>query len=157
MKVRTERLETLRVAHAHASGDKPEDDAYKKLMEWAERKGLSKKGARLFGRNTYPTNKPEPHGYEFFLTVGQDVKPEGDIDISEVSGGLYAVLRFTNLDGIGEAWQQLWHLIEESKYKHVGWKKGEHGWVNGFEEHLSWRENKPTNEWVFDLWVQLKE
>ncbi len=24
--------------------------------------------ARLFGRNTYPTMRPEPHGYALFLT-----------------------------------------------------------------------------------------
>jgi hypothetical protein len=51
----------------------------------------------------------------------------------------------------------LWKWIEESGYEHVGWQKGEHGWVNGFEEHLNWDEQKPQNEWIFDLWVQLKE
>jgi DNA gyrase inhibitor GyrI len=157
MEVRIEKLGTLRAAHAYALSDTPEDDAYKKLMEWVERKGLSKKGVRLFGRNTYPTDNPEPHGYEFFLTISPDVRPEGDIDVKEVPGGLYAVLRFKNLGKIREAWQQLWQWIDESKYEHVGWKKGEHGWVDGFEEHLNWHENKPQNEWTFDLWVQVKE
>ena len=30
------------------------------MMAWA--KGLLEKGARVFGRNTYPTDKPEPNG-----------------------------------------------------------------------------------------------
>jgi DNA gyrase inhibitor GyrI len=129
------------------------------MREWARSNGLMKEsgGARLFGRNTYPTDKPEPHGYEFYLTIGPDLEPEGDIEATEIPGGLYAVLRFKNLNRIGEAWEELWKWIKESRYEHVGWKKGEHGWVNGYEEHLNWYEGKPPTEWIFDLWVQLKE
>ncbi len=162
MEVRLERLETMRAAYTHVLSDTPEEDAGKKIMEWAKPKGLLQKGvgARLFGRNTHPTDNPEPHGYEFFLTVGPDVEPEGDIEVREIPGGLYAVLRFKNLDNIGKAWKHLWNWIKESEHEHIGWKKGEHGWVNGFEEHLNWFECyqfKPPSEWIFDLWVQLKE
>ncbi|MCW4026010.1 MAG: GyrI-like domain-containing protein [Candidatus Bathyarchaeota archaeon] len=159
MEVRVERLETMRAAYTHVLSDNPEKDAGKKIMEWAKPKGLLEKdsGARLFGRNTYPTDNPEPHGYEFYLTVGPDIEPEGDIEIKEIPDGLYATLRFKDLNNIGEAWRYLWKWIKESKYEHTGWQKGEHGWVNGFEEHLNWYEQKPQNEWIFDLWVQLKE
>ena len=107
--------------------------------------------------HAYPTNNPEPHGYEFFLKVEPDIEAEKDIAIDEIPGGLYAVLRFKNLFKIQEAWQHLWKWITESEYEHVGWKKGKHGWVNGFEERLDWYETKPPNEWTFDLWVKLKE
>jgi len=159
MEVRVERLKAMRATYTHALSDTPEEDAGKKIMGWAKPKGLLEKGsrARLFGRNTYPTDNPEPHGYEFFLTVGPDIEPEGEIEIKEIPGGLYAVLRFKDLNHIGEAWSYLWKWIEESEYEHIGWQKGEHGWVNGFEEHLNWYEQKPQNEWIFDLWVQLKE
>ena len=70
LKVRIERLETLRAAHVHVQSETPEEDAWKKMESWAKPKGLFEKGARVFGRNTYPTDNPEPHGYEFFLTVG---------------------------------------------------------------------------------------
>jgi len=38
------------------------------MEAWAKPKGLLEKdiGTRVFGRNTYPTDNPEPHGYEFF-------------------------------------------------------------------------------------------
>ena len=159
MEVRLERLETMRAANTHVLSDSPEEDAWKKIEAWAKPKGLLEKGVgtRVFGRNTYPTDNPEPHGYEFFVTVGLDIEPEGDVVIKEIPGGLYAVLRFENLDSIGKAWQHLWKWFEDSEYEHIGWKKGEHGWVDGFEEHLNWYEEKPPNEWVFDLWVQLKE
>jgi len=159
MKVRLERLKTMRAFYTHAFSDTPEEDARKRILEWAKSKGLMEKsiGARLFGRNAYPTDKPEPHGYEFYLIVDSDIKPEGDIKTREIPGGLYAVLRFKNLYKIREAWEKMWKWIEESEYEHVGWKKGEHGWVDGFEEHLNWQEEKPQTEWTFDLWVQLKE
>lgn len=156
--VRLERLETMRTAYTHVFSGTPEEDAWKKMEAWAKPKGLLEEGAgtRVFGRNTYPTDNPEPHGYEFFLTVGPDIEPEGDIEIRKIPGGLYAVLRFKNLDNIGKAWEHLWKWIKESEYDHVGWQKGEQGWVNGFEEHLNPLEKSPK-EWVFDLWVQLKE
>ena len=158
MEVRLERLETMRAAYTHALSDTPEEDAMKKMLDWIKTKGLMEKasGFRFFGRNTYPTDKPEPHGYEIYLTVNRDIEPEGDVETKEIEGGLYAVLRFKNLYKIGEAWVKLWKWIEESEHEHVGWKKGEHGWVNGFEEHLNWREEKPRTEWEFDLWVKLK-
>lgn len=157
MEVRLERLRAMRAAHIHVLSDASEEDAGKKILEWAERKGLFGEDVRLFGRNTYPTDDPEPHGYEFFLTVGPDIMPEGEIDIQEIPGGLYAALRFENLDKIGDAWRKLWKWIEESKYEFIGWRKGEHGWIDGYEEHVNWQEKKPQTEWIFDLRVQLKE
>ncbi len=160
MEVRIERLEIMPAVYVHVLSDTPEDDAVKKIIEWAEARGLHERRVvkpRLFGRNTYPTDNPEPHGYEFYLTVSPDIEPEEDIEIAKIDSGLYAVLRFKNLEKIGEAWQHLWDWIKESEYEHLGWKKGKHGWVNGFEEHLNWYEQKPQNEWIFDLWVQLKE
>lgn len=159
MKVRVERLETMYCACVHVLSETPEEDAWKKMEAWAGPKELLEKsvGTRVFGRNTYPTNDPEPHGYEFLLTVKPDIKPEGGIKIKKIPGGLYAVLRFKNLDNMGKAWRALWEWIEESEYDHIGWQKGDHGWCNGFEEHLNWYEKKPTTGWIFDLWVQLKE
>ena len=158
MEVRLERLETMRAAYVHAFSETPEEDAWRKMVAWAKPKGLLEEGlgTRVFGRDTYPTDKPEPHGYEFFLTVGPDVEPEGDIDIREIPGGLYAALRFKGLNNIKDAWERMWSWIDESDYEYIGWKKGEYGWCNGFEEHLNPLEES-MKDWIFDLWVQLKE
>ena len=40
----------------------------------------------------------------------------------------------------------------------VGVVKGPHGWVNSaYEELLDWQQQKPPTEWLFRLWVQLRE
>ncbi|KAB2947242.1 MAG: Bacterial transcription activator, effector binding domain [Candidatus Methanoperedens nitroreducens] len=96
-------------------------------------------------------------GYEFFLTVGRDIESDGDIDMRQIPGGLYVVLRFKNLENIGNAREHLWNWIKENKYEYIGMRKGDHGWFNGFEEQINWHEGMPPNEWVFDLWVQLRE
>jgi len=159
MKPRLERLQTMRAVYVHASGAKPEEDAQQKILNWAKFKELlDKPGLRLFGRNTYPTENPEPHGYECYLTLSKELEAYWDsIETKDVPGGLYATLRFTDLTRIGEAWKTLWEWIRKSGYIQVGLTKGQHGWVNGFEEHVNWQEMKPPNEWIFDLWVKLKE
>jgi hypothetical protein len=111
----------------------------------------------VFGRNTCPTDAPEPHGYEVFLTVSPAVEPTDDVAIGAIPGGLYAALRFTDISTIGAAWRRLWDWIAASEYDHVGLTRGEHGGVNGYEERLDWREPNSPSKWTFDLWVQLHE
>jgi len=36
-------------------------------------------------------------------------------------------------------------------------QKMDYDWCNGFEEQINWYEGMPPSEWVFDLWVQLRE
>ena len=158
MEVRIEKLGTLRAAVAHSSSSTPEEDAAQKIMAYGTANGLmGKSGVRLFGRNTYPTEKPQPHGYEFYLTIPYDVQTDGDIETSHIPGGQYAVLRFKNLGNIGFAWKRLWTWIEQNGHEHADWQKTAHGWAGGLEEQVNWQEQKPPTEWVFDLWVKLKE
>ena len=157
--VQIKRIETMRAVYSYAFSDTPEQDAWIHIETWAKPKGLltKEKGTRLFGRNTYPTDNPEPHGYELYVTVDDEVKPEGNIKVGEIPGGLYIVLMSTKLIGMGDAWRYLWKWLEESECEFIGWKKGEHGWVNGYEEYLNPFEDKPTSEWLFNLWIPVKD
>lgn len=94
MDVRLERLDTMRCISTHASSATPEENAGKRIIAWAKARGLHEKRVRprLFGRNTYPTDNPEPHGYECYLTVSLEMEPESDMEIAEIEGELYAVL-----------------------------------------------------------------
>lgn len=154
-----EKRESLKAVFVYAFTETPEEDAWKKIQKWAGPKGLlsKEKGTRIFGRNTYPTDKPEPHGYELYITVNESVKESRMIMTGEIPGGLYAVLKFTSLEGMAQAWPSLWKWLKKSKYEFSGWRKGEHGWVNGYEEYLNPFEEKPPNEWKFNLMIPIKE
>jgi DNA gyrase inhibitor GyrI len=158
MDIRLERLKTMLAVHTHVLSDTPEEDAGKRIQDWARSNGLfGNMRCRLFGRNTYPTDNPESHGYEFYLTIQPAMELTSDMDTGIIPGGLFAVLRFKNLERMGEAWKKMWRWIEANEHEYVGWTKGDYGWVNGFEEHINWQTDKPITEWIFDLWVHLKE
>lgn len=160
MEGRIERLTAVHAVYIHSYGDNSGETAAKQIVEWASTNGLiGKVTTRLFGRNTYPIDKIHPTGYECYLTV-DDVKEKRNyagVELRELPAGLYAVLRFRDPRNIDFAWKKLWDWIEENGYEYAGWKKGEYGWVNGLEEYVNWQEQKFPTEWLFDLWVAIKE
>jgi len=151
-------LKPLKAAYVYSLSATPEEDALNRIIEYAKVNNLPNKGSRLFGRNIYPTNKPEPHGYEYYLTVEGTIKTEGEVVTNEVPGGAYAVLEVKNICNLTEGWQKLFSRVETNRHQPVGVAKGEHGWANSaFEELVDWLQEKPPSNWVFRLWVQLKE
>ena len=157
--IAVEEREPLNAMVTHALSETPEEDTWKTIQSWAgPRRLLTKeKGTRLFGRNTYPTKEPEPHGYQLYITVEEPMEPTENITPGEVPGGLYAVLRSTSIEGMAQAWPALWKWLEESQYQFTGWEKGEHGWVNGLEEHLNPFDGLPPEEWLFNLMIPVKK
>jgi DNA gyrase inhibitor GyrI len=158
-KITIEYCKPLKAMYTYVFSETPEEDAWKILQSWAQPKGLLNKemGTRIFGRNTYPTDEPEPHGYELYITVDKQQKSDENIMMGEVPGGLYAILKSTSLAEISNAWPFLWKWLEESEYEFTGWIKGEHGWVNGFEEHLNPFDDKAPNEWLFNLMIPIRK
>jgi DNA gyrase inhibitor GyrI len=126
-------LPPSRVASVHAYGPSPESSAWEKLVAWAEPQGLleEREAHRIFGfDNPSPSAGSPNYGYEFWIVVGPDVEPEGEIKIVEFSGGRYAVARCEtrgNLEKIGETWKAL-----------VAWREGggygqaHHQWLEEF-------------------------
>jgi DNA gyrase inhibitor GyrI len=90
------RLEAMRVASAYGYGNNPEEIAWGKMAAWAQSKGFlaDSTGHPIFGfNNPYPMTGMSRYGYEFWMKVGTEVEPEGDIRINEFLGGTYAVTR----------------------------------------------------------------
>ncbi|MFW9938838.1 MAG: GyrI-like domain-containing protein [Candidatus Thorarchaeota archaeon] len=160
--IKLERLKSMRAVYFYALSDTPEEDAWKKAESWAKNSGLFKtsKKPRIFGRNIYPTENPEPHGYGYFITITPDTKIEKAISIRIIPGGLYAVARCEGFEEIGKQWELLWKWVNQSKYKYIGETKSEYGFELGFEEHLNWYPfmvEKSTKTPIFDLMLQLCE
>lgn len=153
LKVRIVRLEPMRVASVHALGASPERDALGKLLAWAEPKGLlsDHETHRIFGfDNPNPSPGSPNYGYEFWITVGPEVEPEGEVRIQDFDGGLYAVTRCQGVSNIGATWKTLGTWVEDSKYR-----SARHQWL---EEHIGPADAPQDEEaLVLDLFFPIAE
>jgi len=152
--VRIMKLEPMRVASFLGFGKSPERDAFDQLFAWARPRGLLdiREKHRVFGfDNPGPSTGSPNYGYEVWIEVDPQTKPEGDVKILDFGGGLYAVTRCEvpkgQLDAIGAGWKRLVAWREDSKYKCGG-----HQWL---EESLS--EEVPGAEFVLDLHLPITE
>lgn len=107
-------LASMRIASAYGFGTNPEEVAWKRLCAWAKPKGYLAdlhKNIVLGFNNPYPTAEHPRYGYEFWVKVGAEAEPEGDIRIEEFFGGTYAVARCEVMGhpetNVPAAWQAL--------------------------------------------------
>ena len=151
LQVRIVKLEAMRVASAWGFGQGPEIKAWKNLEAWAKPKGLLDGPAehRIFGfNNPNPSAGSPNYGYEFWIAVGPDVEPKGEIKVKDFNGGLYAVTRCKGVENIHPTWQKLVTWLEDSKYRGA-----HHQWL---EEHLS-EIDAPPDELLIDLYAPVVE
>ena len=152
--VRIITLPPMHVAAFHAFGPGPEMDAWAKLEAWAKPRGYMDKAAarRIFGfNNPDPTPGSPNYGYEFWITVGPEVKEEEGVKIKQFAGGLYAVTICPVRDAwqdIPAAWKKLVAWAESSKYR-----MARHQWL---EEHLT-APGDPSVQFVLDLHMPIAE
>jgi DNA gyrase inhibitor GyrI len=152
--VRIVRLDPFRVASVHAFGQQPEDEAWNKLEAWAGPRGLRESPEQhpVFGFNNPSPSPGSPnYGYEFWITVGPEIEPEGEVEIKEFEGGLYAVLRW---DGRGDpnesipaSWKKLVAWRENSRYH-----AARHQWL---EEHH--KSDEEGVDFMLDLYLPIAE
>lgn len=129
-KVEIVELEPMRVASAQAVSETPENDAWEKMRAWAEPKGLLEdlENHPVFGfNNPDPSPGQKEYGYEFWIRVGSDIKPEGEITIKDFEGGLYAVTtcnlreeiesEFFKKEGFLESWKNIVDWVKSSEYE----------------------------------------
>lgn len=149
LNVRIVEMGPMRVASAHGFGASPEVLAWKKILDYAEAKGLNFEDTRFFGFNDPNPSPGSPnYGYEQWMVVGEDVEGEGEVVIKEIPARRYAVLRCESLDVIGQRWQQLVTWFEDSPYR-----KPAH--YHQCLEELLTAPDAPYEEYVFDLYLPI--
>ena len=153
--VRIVSLPPIRVASFHAFSSTPEFDAWKKAYAWAKAHDCWQEApaTRIFGfNNPDPAAGSPNYGYEFWVTVGTQVLPDGEVKIKDFPGGMYAVLRCDVYGDPGEiiprTWQKLVKWFETSHHIH-----GTHQWL---EEHLL-RGESNQGGFVLDLYLPITE
>jgi DNA gyrase inhibitor GyrI len=155
IEVRIVKLPPMRVASVHGFGREPENQAHEKLRAWAGPRGYldDPEHHRIFGfNNPNPSPGSPNYGYELWITVGPEVKPEGEVRILGFAGGLYAVTGLLEVGDpyvtIPDAWKRLHKWCEDSKYKF-----GTHQWL---EEHLPAKDTT-WGQWTLDLYLPIAE
>ncbi|MBI5667609.1 MAG: GyrI-like domain-containing protein [Chloroflexi bacterium] len=149
--VRLVELPPMRVASVLGFGAEPEALAWRKLMAWAEPRGLLRvqPEPRIFGfNNPSPTPGSPNYGYEFWITIDPEVESDDSVTVKDFSGGLYAVTRCKGVETIYNTWQQLVAWLETSPYK-----PAKHQWL---EEHINVGADVPPEELVLDLYLPVK-
>lgn len=150
LQVKIIRLDAMRIVSFNGFGESPEGQALEKLHFWAEKNDLH---GRVFGfNNPNPSVGSPNYGYEVWMAVNEDVQPEGEGQVVEFEGGLYAVLRCPVVrpwEDIPEAWQKLVSWLDASQYSH-----GAHQWL---EEHIDPQNGQDGVEFTLDLYLPVRE
>ncbi|WP_346931202.1 MerR family transcriptional regulator [Clostridium sp.] len=105
-------LPDMRVAVCNVISTSPEDEALKKVLDWAELENLMGT-ARIFGFNTtaYSPGCTE-YGWAACVTVPEQVVLPEYLEEKRLPGGLYASLNSTN--EVYDSWQTLMRLLKEN-------------------------------------------
>jgi len=150
LEVRIVDLKPFTYISALGFGPSPEGIAHKKIADFLKAHNLLEgygETRRHFGfNNPNPSAGSPNYGYEIWVEVDEDVKPEGDLSKGTFSGGLYAVTRMTNVETIGEVWHKLVAWRESSPYKHA-----KHQWLENLFNPL---EPDPR-KLIFDLYLPI--
>jgi DNA gyrase inhibitor GyrI len=135
IKVEVIDLEPLRFASFYSFGPSPEFIAFEKLEKWAKPLGYldDRDKHRIFGfNNPNPSAGSPNYGYEFWIEVGPEIEPDGDMRLIEFKGGKYAVTSCPvpedDIEVISTTWHKLATWLEDSPYRY-----GSHQWL---EKHL---------------------
>ena len=146
--VRIETLPPMRVARFHASGRRPEAEAWGKLRLWAEPHGLLKDSTAhpVFGfNNPSPARAGEDYGYEFWIRIGSETRVESGIATQDFPGGGYAVTTVRGFPNPG-SWMQLLEWV----------RNGPHRYRRTHELERPHNPLAPESEMIFDLYLPVE-
>ncbi len=93
MEVRIVYLPPAEVASYQYVGENPEDSAGEMILEFIRKTGLAgiKPDFRLYGfNNPSPSEGQKEYGYEFWVTIPEDMEVEAPLKKKHFDGGLYA-------------------------------------------------------------------
>lgn len=151
--VRLVTLDPLRVASSYGFGSEPEGQAWAGILSWCQQH-ISEGELphhRFFGfNNPSPTPGSPNYGYEQWVTTDPQAQPEGNIQVKDFPGGLYAVTRCTGIPSIPPTWQRLVAWLDDHPFR-----LGSHQWL---EECLTPQamlggSEPDIEQMVFDLYM----
>lgn len=140
--VRIVHLPAATVAAAHCMGPDPEDRAGAMIARFARENRLweTESTMRLYGFN-HPSPPPEggEYGYEFWLTIPEDMEVSAPLEKKRFPGGTYAAhcIQMGNF----QEWAWLAQWVEESGEYTADGSGTPEDMFGGLEEHLNYYEH----------------
>ena len=125
------------VAASHYIGENPEDVAGDKLEAFIRDNHLVelKPDFRVYGfNNPSPEKQDEPYGYEFWVTIPENLEVSGPLIKKEFSGGLYAAHCIKM--GDFHEWGLFMEQMKASKEYEIEWREP-FGMGGCLEEHIN--------------------
>ena len=160
--VRIVHLPAATVAAAHYVGPDPEDHAGKMIGDFARENRLWETGSsvRLYGFN-HPNPPPEggEYGYEFWVTIPEDMEVPAPLEKKRFPGGTYAAhcIQMGNF----HEWQWLFGWAYESTEYEINGSGTPEDMYGCLEEHLNYYDHvQETPEGVctqLDLLIPVKK
>ncbi len=137
MDVRIIYLPPSKIASYRYIGDSPEDVAKKVIYTFIRESNLPeiKPDFRLYGfNNPSPQEGQKEYGYEFWVTIPEDMEVKTPIEIKQFDGGLYAAhcINFGDFD----EWETFVNLMMNNHEYEVQWREPE-GMGGCLEEELN--------------------
>ncbi len=137
MDIRVVYLPPAIVAASHYVGKSPEDVAKERMYQFIREKNLPvcKPDFRLYGfNNPSPENGQEEYGYEFWVTVPEDMEVEAPMVKKKFQGGLYAAHAIKM--GDFHEWGPFVEQVHKSEEYEPNWREPE-GMGGALEEELN--------------------
>lgn len=162
MNVRYIYLPPMTVAAAQHTGPNPEDVSGKILDDFVKETDLAEKmpGLRVLGFNNPSPEKPDDvYGYEFWVTIPEDMDVPAPLVKKQFAGGLYAAHAIKM--GDFHEWGSFTERMQNDPQYEIQWREP-FGMGGCFEEHLNapGYYQKPEDERDFsqlDLLIPIKE
>jgi hypothetical protein len=149
------------VASIHMIGDRPEDRASAVLCQFVETTGIArvKPDFRYYGFTHLNGTNDDDHGYEYWVTIPEDMDLHPPMTKKCFTGGLYAA--HTIVFGDFEKWHWLWEWVENNPQFEIN--LGDPECMDGsIEEHLNYfnqynLKNFDKDKFQMDLLIPIKE
>ena len=147
------------VASSHYIGDEPENHAAAGLQKFVEQSGLldKKPDIRVYGFNNPNPQGNEEYGYEFWVTIPDDMEA-GELEKKQFAGGLYAA--YSIKMGDFHLWQPFFEWVQSSE--EYDFEPREPLSMGGtMEEHLNaynfYKKDGNKDYMQLDLLIPIKE
>ena len=137
MDVRIVYLPPAKIAAYRYIGESPEDAAKKVIYSFIRESNLPKvkPDFRLYGfNNPSPKEGQREYGYEFWVTIPEDMEVKAPVEIKQFDGGLYAA-HCINFGDFNE-WESFVNLTMRNQEYEVQWREPE-GMGGCLEEELN--------------------